>query len=60
VASQKFVDKIERGTSPTVKEGSAFFFLDKIERGTSPTPGSPAGQTGWGGTVREGSAFLPH
>ena len=24
-------------------------------RGTSPTPGSPAGQPGWGGTVREGS-----
>ncbi|PYS81528.1 MAG: hypothetical protein DMF70_09165 [Acidobacteria bacterium] len=26
-------------------------------RGTSPTPGSPAGQPGWGGTVREGSTF---
>ncbi len=26
------------------------------ERGSSPTPGSPAGQPGWGGTVREGSA----
>src|SRR6266446_6105162 len=24
-------------------------------RGTSPTPGSPAGQPGWGGAVREGS-----
>jgi hypothetical protein len=24
-------------------------------RGASPTPGSPAGQSGWGGTVREGS-----
>jgi hypothetical protein len=46
VASQKFVEKIERGTSPTVREGSAFF-VEKIERGTSPT-------------VREGSAFLRH
>jgi signal transduction histidine kinase len=27
-----------------------------LERGSSPTPGSPAGQPGWGGTVREGSA----
>ena len=26
-------------------------------RGTSPTPGSPAGQPGWGGAVREGSAI---
>jgi ATP-dependent helicase Lhr and Lhr-like helicase len=26
-------------------------------RGSSPTPGSPAGQPGWGGTVREGSQF---
>jgi D-lactate dehydrogenase (cytochrome) len=26
-------------------------------RGTSPTPGSPAGQPGWGGAVREGSAL---
>ena len=25
------------------------------ERGSSPTPGSPAGQPGWGGAVREGS-----
>src|SRR5215470_5907645 len=25
------------------------------EIGSSPTPGSPAGQTGWGGTVREGA-----
>jgi len=25
------------------------------KRGASPTPGSPAGQPGWGGTVREGS-----
>ncbi|SRR6266536_495182 len=24
------------------------------ERGSSPTPGSPAGQPGWGGAVREG------
>src|SRR6266404_443383 len=28
------------------------------ERGSSPTPGSPAGQPGWGGTVREGSTNL--
>jgi transketolase len=27
------------------------------ERGSSPTPGSPAGQPGWGGAVREGSAL---
>ncbi|HXM47392.1 MAG TPA: efflux RND transporter permease subunit [Pyrinomonadaceae bacterium] len=26
------------------------------DRGGSPTPGSPAGQPGWGGTVREGSS----
>src|SRR6266404_5921037 len=26
-------------------------------RGTSPTPGPPAGQPGWGGAVREGSAL---
>ena len=26
-------------------------------RGTSPTPASPAGQPGWGGAVREGSAI---
>jgi DNA helicase-2/ATP-dependent DNA helicase PcrA len=31
---------------------------DKLNRsrGSSPTPGSPAGQPGWGGTVREGSS----
>jgi hydroxymethylpyrimidine/phosphomethylpyrimidine kinase len=28
----------------------------KSVRGISPTPGSPAGQRGWGGAVREGSA----
>lgn len=27
----------------------------RSERGSSPTPGSPAGQPGWGGPVREGS-----
>ena len=26
--------------------------------GSSPTPGSPAGQPGWGGTVREGLSSL--
>jgi len=26
----------------------------RADRGSSPTPGSPAGQPGWGGTVREG------
>jgi hypothetical protein len=26
----------------------------RVERGSSPTPGSPAGQPGWGGAVREG------
>jgi len=39
-----------RGSSPTVREGVQ-------DQGTSPTPGSPAGQPGWGGTVREGSAI---
>src|SRR5207249_7272085 len=29
-----------------------------LERGSSPTPGSPAGQPGSGGTVREGSTAL--
>src|SRR6266481_3304046 len=28
-----------------------------MDRSSSPTPGSPAGQPGWGGTVREGSAI---
>ena len=28
--------------------------LDATDRGSSPTPGSPTGQPGWGGTVREG------
>jgi 23S rRNA (uracil1939-C5)-methyltransferase len=36
--------------SPTVPQGST-------GRGTSPTPGSPAGQPGWGGAVREGSGL---
>jgi amino acid adenylation domain-containing protein len=30
-------------------------YLRPMRRGSSPTPGSPAGQPGWGGTVREGS-----
>src|SRR2546430_929287 len=29
------------------------------DRGSGPTPGSPAGQPGWGGTVREGSITIP-
>src|SRR5712691_2743617 len=29
-----------------------------VTRGPSPTPGSPAGQPGWGGAVREGSSSL--
>ncbi len=28
--------------------------VSPADRGSSPTPGSPAGQPGWGGTVREG------
>jgi hypothetical protein len=36
---------------PVRTEGEARTLL----RGSSPTPGSPAGQPGWGGTVREGS-----
>jgi 2-oxoglutarate dehydrogenase E1 component len=32
--------------------GKVFYDL-KQARGSSPTPGSPAGQPGWGGTVRE-------
>jgi len=39
-----------RDTSPTVREALA-------RRGSSPTPGSPAGQPGWGGAVREGSVL---
>jgi formimidoylglutamate deiminase len=31
--------------------------IDDVARDSSPTPGSPAGQPGWGGTVREGSAI---
>ena len=40
-------ESAERGSSPTVSESA--------ERGSSPTPGSPAGQPGRGGTVREGA-----
>jgi hypothetical protein len=36
--------------SPVVDEKNARSEI----RGSSPTPGSPAGQPGWGGTVREG------
>ena len=32
--------------------------IGDVTRGTSPTPGSPAGQPGWGGAVREGSSSL--
>ena len=32
--------------------------LQEADRGTSPTPGSPAGQPGWGGAVREGSTLI--
>ena len=28
--------------------------IESAKRGGSPTPGSPAGQPGWGGTIREG------
>jgi uncharacterized membrane protein len=45
--NQKYV---ERG-HPVRIEGEARTLL----RGSSPTPGSPTGQPGWGGTVREGS-----
>ena len=40
--------------------------IDDVTPGSSPTPGSPAGQPGWGGAVREGSptqdarGALPH
>src|SRR6266481_6339827 len=39
-----------RQETTTITEAS-----DALLRGTSPTPGSPAGQPGWGGAVREGS-----
>ncbi len=40
--------------------------IGDLSRGSSPTPGSPSGQSAWGGTVREGSSVhddsgaLPH
>ena len=37
-----------------VFENVAFGLRAKRTRGSSPTPGSPAGQPGWGGAVREG------
>ncbi|HVS81033.1 MAG TPA: ABC transporter ATP-binding protein, partial [Pyrinomonadaceae bacterium] len=39
-----------------VFENVAFGLRARETRGSSPTPGSPAGQPGWGGAVREGSA----
>jgi glucose-6-phosphate dehydrogenase assembly protein OpcA len=38
------------------KEETTAFKFSADERGSSPTPGSPAGQPGWGGSVREGAA----
>jgi 4-amino-4-deoxy-L-arabinose transferase-like glycosyltransferase len=38
---------------------TAVFVYWIARRGTSPTPGSPAGQLGWGGAVREGSEVAP-
>jgi hypothetical protein len=31
-----------------------FILSERMSWGSSPTPGSPAGQPGWGGTIREG------
>src|SRR5260370_37581707 len=45
------IPKKERVGRPLIK-------LTMQERGTSPTPGSPAGQPGWGGAVREGSGLV--
>ncbi|HAF24583.1 MAG TPA: hypothetical protein DCK93_17050 [Blastocatellia bacterium] len=51
---------MEPAPAPLVKvEGMAdieggLFWLGYGAEGGSPTPGSPAGQPGWGGTVREG------
>ena len=48
-------DRVER---VVLCSGKVFYDLNegrKKARGSSPTPGSPAGQPGWGETVREGS-----
>ena len=53
---------MEPAPAPLVKvEGMAdieggLFWLGYGAEGGSPTPGSPAGQPGWGGTVREGAS----
>jgi iron(III) transport system ATP-binding protein len=39
-----------------VFENVAFGLRARGTRGSSPTPGSPAGQPGWGGAVREGGS----
>jgi 23S rRNA (uracil1939-C5)-methyltransferase len=56
--STKFARRNLEGISPTMKEGSSQSSVDSVQstvRGSSPTSVSPAGQPGWGGTVREGA-----
>ena len=50
IAAGVEAEELLRESSPTVSEGA---------RGSSPTPGSPAGQPGWDGTVREGVTDQP-
>ena len=45
IAARVEAEELLRDVGSTVPDGF---------RGSSPTPGSPAGQPGWGGTVREG------
>src|SRR5688500_11565154 len=53
----------DAGASPASSNGavvrSGFVRDGAAVRGSSPTPGSPAGQPGWGGTVREGAVVSP-
>jgi len=57
---QPLVDDAEVSNANRVERivlcsGKVFYDLNEA-RGSSPTPGSPDGQPGWGGAVREGSS----
>src|SRR5216684_2444626 len=50
-----FLDQLKQGMEIQEQIESV---APTITRGSSPTPGSPDGQPGWGGAVREGSDLL--
>ncbi len=51
---QMLTNLIENAIKFNRENGNVTVKLERGDRGSSPTPGSPAGQPGWGGTVREG------